>query len=48
MDDKMIRILHDATVQAQVALDVLIAEPIGPSFVQKAKVRVSMDFKAGK
>lgn len=47
-DGKMVSILQDATAQAQGALDVLLAELIGPSYVPKAKVWESMDFKAGK
>lgn len=47
-DNKMVSILQDATAQAQGALDVLLAELIGSSYVPKAKVWESIDFKAGK
>jgi len=46
-DKKMVSILQDATAQAQGALDVLLAELIGPSYVPKAKVWDSIDFNGG-
>ena len=46
-DKKMVSILQDATAQAQGALDVLLAELIGPSYVPKAKVWESIDFNGG-
>ncbi|MFA5514576.1 MAG: substrate-binding domain-containing protein [Sphaerochaetaceae bacterium] len=47
-EDKMVSILQDATAQAQGALDVLLAELIGPSFVPKADVWNHLDFNGGK